>query len=149
MARLLCVVLTALAANLVAGQTLASCGSSNYDPTQYTCYDGDFLCPIVDGDVYQKCGGDCYSTTEYSCFNGDFLCPFARKQCGETCYDPDKYDCFDDELSTCVGNFGESEAGPFAIQPDNVGRGTLISSAPSQEIKTLMIFTRRTTTALL
>ncbi|KAJ7452617.1 hypothetical protein FB451DRAFT_1374069 [Mycena latifolia] len=109
MARLLCLVLAALAASLVAGQTLASCGSSDYDPTQYTCYDGDFLCPILNGDVYQKCGDDCYSTTEYSCFNGDFLCPTRTQLCGETCYDPDKYNCANGQLFTCVGHFGDAE----------------------------------------
>ncbi|KAJ7452611.1 hypothetical protein FB451DRAFT_1374064, partial [Mycena latifolia] len=108
MARLLCFVLTALVASLVASQTLDSCGSSNYDPTQYTCYEGDFLCPIVNGDVYQQCGDDCYSTTEYTCFGGDFLCPTGTEQCGETCYDPNKYNCFDNKLSTCVGYSGES-----------------------------------------
>ncbi|KAJ7675150.1 carbohydrate binding-domain-containing protein [Mycena rosella] len=67
MARLLPIVLTAIAVSVVAAESLASCGSSNYYPSQYTCFDDDLLCPIVNGDIYIRCGAACYSTTLYSC----------------------------------------------------------------------------------
>jgi hypothetical protein len=34
---------------------------------QYTCYDGDFLCPILDGVPTLRCGEDCFLPYMYSC----------------------------------------------------------------------------------
>ncbi|KAJ7766220.1 carbohydrate binding-domain-containing protein [Mycena metata] len=65
MTRLRSLVLTAIYASIVAAD-LESCGSANYDPTQYTCYDNTLLCPIVNGDKYLACGNDCYSASQYS-----------------------------------------------------------------------------------
>jgi len=33
---------------------------------QYTCYDGDFLCPVSDGEPTLRCGKDCYLQEMYS-----------------------------------------------------------------------------------
>ncbi|KAJ7640037.1 carbohydrate binding-domain-containing protein [Mycena polygramma] len=101
--------ISTLAATLITAQNLTSCGSAMYDPSQYTCYDGDFLCPIVNGDVYRKCGDDCYSTTGYNCIDGDFLCPIGEAKCGDACYDTNQYNCFSGELTPCIGNFGANE----------------------------------------
>ena len=37
---------------------------------QYACYDGDFLCPVLEGVPTLRCGEDCYSPYMYSC-DGD------------------------------------------------------------------------------
>src|ERR1700761_2990603 len=38
---------------------------------KYTCYDGDFLCPILDGKPTLRCGPACYLPDMYSCSNGE------------------------------------------------------------------------------
>ncbi|KAJ7478034.1 carbohydrate binding-domain-containing protein [Mycena galericulata] len=116
MARVISLVLTALVAGVIA-QSLESCGSAEYDPSQYTCFNNSLLCPIVNGVAYQNCGQDCYSTAEYTCFNGDLLCPYASggiatQACGDACYDFFEYNCNDGELSpapSCIGDYGTSE----------------------------------------
>lgn len=35
--------------------------------SKYTCYDSDFLCPILDGVPTLRCGPDCYLPEMYSC----------------------------------------------------------------------------------
>ncbi|KAJ7150651.1 carbohydrate binding-domain-containing protein [Mycena filopes] len=115
MARLLSLVLTAVLASIVVAD-LDTCGTANYDPTQYTCFNDTLLCPIVNGDKYQACGSDCYSTKQYTCF-GDFLCPWptngiATQRCGDTCYDPLKYSCSNGNLTqipSCIPDFGVNE----------------------------------------
>jgi hypothetical protein len=87
MACILSFALTALVAcSVVAAENLQSCGGSNYFPsqarprgdrlsellkaerlTQYNCFDGNFLCPIVNGDVCVRCGEACYSVRQYRC----------------------------------------------------------------------------------
>lgn len=34
---------------------------------KYTCYDGDFLCPVLNGERTLRCGPDCYLPEMYSC----------------------------------------------------------------------------------
>jgi Carbohydrate binding len=34
--------------------------------TQYTCYDGDFLCPVLNGEPTLRCGPDCFLPEQYS-----------------------------------------------------------------------------------
>ncbi|KAJ6585973.1 carbohydrate binding-domain-containing protein, partial [Mycena capillaripes] len=64
------IVLIALfACSFVAAEDLQSCGGSTYFPSQYTCFEDDFLCPIINGDVYIRCGEACYSTSQFSCSN--------------------------------------------------------------------------------
>nr|GFD60459.1 hypothetical protein [Tanacetum cinerariifolium] len=40
-------------------------------PSQYTCWGGNFLCPVLSGEATLACGGTaCYNPREYSCTNG-------------------------------------------------------------------------------
>ncbi|KAF8137890.1 carbohydrate binding-domain-containing protein [Mycena galopus ATCC 62051] len=117
MARFISPVLTAPTAGAIAVQGLQTCGSAEYDPSQYTCFNSSLLCPIVSGVKYQACGEDCYSTAEYTCFNGDFLCPYtsggiATQACGDACYSPYEYSCNNGQLTavpSCIGDFGYNE----------------------------------------
>ncbi|KAF1983291.1 carbohydrate-binding module family 52 protein [Aulographum hederae CBS 113979] len=43
------------------------CGTIEYNPALYSCYDGDFLCPIISGDATKKCGDACYDADIYDC----------------------------------------------------------------------------------
>ncbi|KAJ7194384.1 carbohydrate binding-domain-containing protein [Mycena pura] len=103
MARLLSIVLTAIAASasIVAAEDLQSCGSSQYYPSQYNCFDDSFLCPILNGNIYLRCGDACYSTAEYSCSNNTLVIHNNRSgpetlDCGGVQFDPAQYVCFDD-----------------------------------------------------
>ncbi|KIK57065.1 carbohydrate-binding module family 52 protein [Collybiopsis luxurians FD-317 M1] len=148
MAPLVPLVLTGLVAGVVVAQSeeLLNCGSSTYFPSQYTCFDGDFLCPVLNGDIYIRCGDACYSTSQYSCsddtlepynpdgpledcgtssfdpsqyvcLDGDFLCPFmdgnATLRCGDACYAPSQYNCTNGQLApvtapSCIPNLGQN-----------------------------------------
>lgn len=35
--------------------------------SQYTCYDGNFLCPVLHGEPTFRCGPDCFLPGQYSC----------------------------------------------------------------------------------
>ncbi|MCJ1236353.1 hypothetical protein MMC14_004334 [Varicellaria rhodocarpa] len=55
---------------LVVQGVLDPCGAAFYDPTKYTCYAGNFLCPILAGKKPTfPCGQDCYLPSSYSCTN--------------------------------------------------------------------------------
>ncbi|KAL2070164.1 hypothetical protein VTL71DRAFT_13190 [Oculimacula yallundae] len=54
---------------------LKACGDAFYSPSMYTCYDSDFLCPILDGRPTIRCGPDCYLPEMYSCSNGRLIFP--------------------------------------------------------------------------
>ncbi|KAI5838801.1 carbohydrate binding-domain-containing protein [Morchella snyderi] len=93
------------------------CGSQPYDPTKYTCFQGQYLCPIQGGVVYQNCGIACYNPAEYACKNGQLtpvttcngqvfdknsyvcinnqqLCPTTHPNlCGKACYKTSEYKC--------------------------------------------------------
>ncbi|TVY84249.1 hypothetical protein LSUE1_G001358 [Lachnellula suecica] len=43
------------------------CGGAPYYASKYTCYNSDFLCPILGGSPTMRCGADCYSPRAYSC----------------------------------------------------------------------------------
>ncbi|KAJ7133198.1 carbohydrate binding-domain-containing protein [Mycena epipterygia] len=110
MTRFISIVLTALVAGVVA---LESCGTANYDPGQYTCFNNSLLCPIVNGVAYQACGEDCYSKADYTCFNGNFLCPFtsggiATQACGDKCYSPFEY-----RIMPAIGQAKTDSSGPL------------------------------------
>ncbi|KAI7548904.1 hypothetical protein KC317_g14713, partial [Hortaea werneckii] len=62
-------VAVASAANTPPDSNLIACGDAEYLPSQYTCYDGSFLCPIQDGEPTLRCGEACYSPQRYSCTN--------------------------------------------------------------------------------
>lgn len=44
-----------------AAYALQTCGTVKYDPAQYVCLSGNFLCPVG----YSKCGNACYSQNQY------------------------------------------------------------------------------------
>ncbi len=65
------------------GSGLQACGDAFYHPSsvsllaqdfseradpsaQYTCYESNFLCPIIDGEPTLKCGDSCYLPNMYS-----------------------------------------------------------------------------------
>ncbi|KAJ7049218.1 carbohydrate binding-domain-containing protein [Mycena amicta] len=97
--RLTCLVLAAVLAATVSAQTLLDCGESRYFPSQYTCFDGDFLCPITDDVDFLRCGLACYNTQDYACSNSTLEQnthdPNQLLACGEAFFSPLKYDCFD------------------------------------------------------
>ncbi|KAI7498171.1 hypothetical protein KC367_g5276 [Hortaea werneckii] len=57
----------ASAASTSTDSSLVACGDAYFLPTQYTCYDGGFLCPIHDGEPTLRCGDACYNPRQYSC----------------------------------------------------------------------------------
>ncbi|KAK4508256.1 hypothetical protein PRZ48_001994 [Zasmidium cellare] len=57
------------------GEELRDCGEARYYASKYTCYDGDFLCPILNGEATLRCGEDCYLPEMYSCSNGELVYP--------------------------------------------------------------------------
>jgi len=54
---------------------LRPCGAAYYHPAQYTCYEGDFLCPMINGKATLRCGEDCYLPDRYSCSNNHLVYP--------------------------------------------------------------------------
>ncbi|KAF7313101.1 hypothetical protein MKEN_00996000 [Mycena kentingensis (nom. inval.)] len=96
-------------------EELLSCGQSNYYPSQYNCFEGDFLCPITNGQNSLRCGNDCYFVKDYACENGSLsqvsgTDPAADglRNCGEARYHPSQYVCL-------PGNFlcPNANAGPM------------------------------------
>ncbi|KAE9398032.1 hypothetical protein BT96DRAFT_43836 [Gymnopus androsaceus JB14] len=80
-----------------------SCGSSMYFPSQYTCFDDNFLCPILNGNIYIACGDTCYSTTQYSCSNTTLEVfpqsgPETTEACGSVQFYPSQYVCLDGDF---------------------------------------------------
>ncbi|KAI5920523.1 hypothetical protein F4810DRAFT_713374 [Camillea tinctor] len=49
---------------------LLPCGSSRYSINTHTCYNGNFLCPVVDKRRTLRCGNSCYLPQKYSCNDG-------------------------------------------------------------------------------
>ncbi|KAL8371191.1 hypothetical protein RB595_001169 [Gaeumannomyces hyphopodioides] len=54
------------------------CGAASYDPANYVCHDGVFLCPIVNGEALSRCGGACYSRFMYQCGGDSVLAQLPR-----------------------------------------------------------------------
>ncbi|KAK5653174.1 hypothetical protein OQA88_9273 [Cercophora sp. LCS_1] len=48
---------------------LQNCGRSQYDPSQYVCWENYFLCPVTAGEPLSWCSGACYSKYMYTCAN--------------------------------------------------------------------------------
>ncbi|OCL02744.1 carbohydrate-binding module family 52 protein [Glonium stellatum] len=72
-----------LFALLLASARADTCGSQQYDPSQYVCYYNQFLCPFVNGEGLSYCNGACYSQYMYQCTDNNTLallpavnCPF-------------------------------------------------------------------------
>ncbi|RDL30331.1 Glycogen debranching enzyme [Venustampulla echinocandica] len=53
--------------------SLQQCGEQFYYPSNYTCFDGNFLCPIEDRTPTLKCGGGCYLPDRYSCQDNNLV----------------------------------------------------------------------------
>ncbi|KAL7270844.1 hypothetical protein RUND412_006436 [Rhizina undulata] len=53
------------------------CGIRKFNPYMYHCFDGDLLCPIINGTRTAPCGTkkkyDCYKVTDYKCANGTLI----------------------------------------------------------------------------
>jgi hypothetical protein len=47
-------------------ESLLPCGDAFYVKSKYTCYNGDFLCPVVGGEPTLRCNRDCYLPEMYS-----------------------------------------------------------------------------------
>jgi hypothetical protein len=65
----------AVAAPPPADTRLLPCNDAYYLPSQYTCYDGDFLCPVLDGEPTLRCGPACYRPEMYGCSDGELIYP--------------------------------------------------------------------------
>ncbi|KAF4556484.1 Endo-1,3(4)-beta-glucanase-like protein 1 [Elsinoe fawcettii] len=72
----------ALAAPQRDPSTLQNCGFARYYREEYTCYDGDFLCPIASGRPTLRCGPDCYDPNVYGCSNGRLTYPASGSSSG-------------------------------------------------------------------
>ncbi|RFU24505.1 hypothetical protein B7463_g11833, partial [Scytalidium lignicola] len=57
------------------GEALLPCGEAFYYMSKYTCYDGNFLCPVLNDEPTLRCGPDCYLPEMYSCSNGHLVYP--------------------------------------------------------------------------
>ncbi|PKS12468.1 hypothetical protein jhhlp_000674 [Lomentospora prolificans] len=68
-ARILLAVLS-LGAALVAAEDLEWCGDARYYPSEYTCFDDSFMCPVLFGLPNLPCNGGCYADQMYQCDDG-------------------------------------------------------------------------------
>jgi len=82
--------------------------------SQYTCYDGDFLCPVLNGVPTLRCGLDCYLPEMYSC--GDD---------GKLVYPPSG----SDSGSASTATVGATESGPATSS--STGTGSVCSETPT------------------
>ncbi len=72
---ILCVVVGVYSAPPPANPNLKPCGDAYYLSSQYTCYNGDFLCPVLNGEATLRCGLACYRPEMYGCVNGELVYP--------------------------------------------------------------------------
>ncbi|OCK73736.1 carbohydrate-binding module family 52 protein [Lepidopterella palustris CBS 459.81] len=92
--------LLAAAASAVLAEDLKNCGNAQYLPSQYNCYDGNFLCPITNGVPTLRCSDACYFASQYTCSNNQ-LAPVDQSMpndlftCGDAKYYPWQYVCWD------------------------------------------------------
>ncbi|KAJ7896124.1 hypothetical protein B0H13DRAFT_2034445 [Mycena leptocephala] len=70
--------------------TTQNCSGSQFDPSQWVCLDGYYLCPIKNGVATLRCGEICYDSSKSSCAIGQVY-PIGTP------------------APTCVGLFGASE----------------------------------------
>lgn len=60
-----------LTATLAVAEDLEWCGdNARYFPSEYTCFDDSFLCPVLFGLPNLPCGGGCYADQMYTCDGG-------------------------------------------------------------------------------
>lgn len=67
MLRLSTLLTAAFLAVSVAAEDIFYCGTKPYYPSAYTCFDGDFLCPKINGLAYLRCDDACYNHNQYTC----------------------------------------------------------------------------------
>ena len=53
-------------ARAVVGEGLQTCGGAQYYPSQYTCFDNNFLCPTGPSGTYLRCNDACYLPSQYA-----------------------------------------------------------------------------------
>ncbi|KAJ7758071.1 hypothetical protein B0H14DRAFT_2976308, partial [Mycena olivaceomarginata] len=121
MARLSFVVLAALLSTIVTATDLAACGDAQYDPSNYTCFDNNFLCPI-DGQVRElRCGDACYSLDRFSCSNtalvdNAVIGPDTLLDCGDKRFNSTDYVCHDGDFLcpfVCIDGLSRCLTGTF------------------------------------
>ncbi|KAF2666892.1 hypothetical protein BT63DRAFT_427306 [Microthyrium microscopicum] len=81
-------------------EDLRNCGTAPYYPSQYTCFDNSFLCPISNGVPTLRCGDACYLQSQYACSNNQLVLndpnqPDTLLNCGPAQYYDSQYVCFD------------------------------------------------------
>ncbi|CAK5269075.1 unnamed protein product [Mycena citricolor] len=123
MSRLALLILSALVTTAAVAQTLLNCGASQYNPVDMTCYDGNFLCPILDpqgdsdADVLLRCGDTCNQTTLVP-FNATFGASNPLEQCGDAQFHPEDYVCIDQNfLCPIVDRVGYLRCGGACYSP--------------------------------
>ena len=72
---LICFTITVRCAVAPVDKNLRPCGEAYYLPSQYSCYNGDFLCPVLNGEALLRCGHACYRPEMYSCNDGGLTYP--------------------------------------------------------------------------
>ncbi|KAJ9667065.1 hypothetical protein H2201_002900 [Coniosporium apollinis] len=125
MARFTLALVTALVAifQVVAAEDTFTCGTAPYYPSQYTCFDGVFLCPKVNGLAYLRCGDACYNHNMYTCPNNklvliDWSVPERTQQCGTAPYYPSKYVCYNGNfLCPITGGTAYQRCGQACYSP--------------------------------
>jgi len=83
------------AAIIEAREQTLYCNGQPYLASQYTCYNGNLLCPISNGVIYQPCGTACYDPANYGCSNGK-LVPVGT--CNGQTFDKNTYVCVSNHL---------------------------------------------------
>lgn len=71
---MVCKFVAASFAQRPANPNLLSCGDAWYLSTQYTCYNGDFFCPVIDSQPTLQYGSACYNPEMYGCGNDELVC---------------------------------------------------------------------------
>lgn len=52
-------------ANVDVSAAIAICGAQPYFEENYTCYDNEFLCPVINNRRTQACSDACFDPEEY------------------------------------------------------------------------------------
>lgn len=112
----------ALASTLARAEDLLSCGDARYSPTKYTCYEGNFLCPKVNGDPTLKCGAACYLPGMYKCVDNQLqLLP--RREGAFTLIASNPNAPFHNyKIEACGRRFTITQGGPCTYCPQSVPR---------------------------
>jgi len=112
------IVLSAL--GLAAAENLADCGGARYYPSQYTCYDGNFLCPKINAVATKRCGSACYPPGMYTCTNNKLvLLPADNGPFTLVAQRPGA--AFDGKSVEACGRYFWIGKGPCTYCPDTVG----------------------------